>query len=72
MEDGYNEQEIEHRSNDLLKIAGLQVGEAIIFAPSAHLVKGDDKVIDTKYKPFKMRIRDRVTWDGGKSILCIR
>ncbi|GKZ38702.1 hypothetical protein AbraIFM66950_011071 [Aspergillus brasiliensis] len=56
----------------LYRIASLRTGEAIVFAPSAHVVGEDEAVIDTKHHPFNMMMRKRVTWDGGKSIVCIR
>lgn len=53
----------------LRHIVQLRVGEALVFAPSAilafnegHLVKGNDVVL-------KLRVRKRVTRDGGKSIM---
>ncbi|KAL2833312.1 hypothetical protein BDW59DRAFT_180079 [Aspergillus cavernicola] len=54
------------------QIASLRTGEAIVFASSAHLVGEDGAVIDTKHRTFKMVMRTRVTWDGGKTIVCIR
>lgn len=53
----------------LRQIVQLRVGEALVFAPSAmiafnagQLVKGSDIVL-------KLRVRKRVTHDGGKSIM---
>jgi hypothetical protein len=65
-----------HRGNkvDLLReIARLKTGEALVFAPSAILGARDK---DGRQRIgadglLKMRMRKRVTWDGGKSILCI-
>lgn len=54
------------------RIASLRTGEAIVFASSAHLVGEDDAVIDTRHHIFKMMMRKRVTWDGGKTVVCIR
>ncbi|KAJ5887337.1 hypothetical protein N7504_011384 [Penicillium tannophilum] len=54
------------------QIARLRTGEAIVFASSAHLVGEDGTVINTSHETFKMRIRNRVTWDGGRTIMCIR
>jgi DNA helicase HerA-like ATPase len=54
------------------RIASLRTGEAIVFASSSHLVGEDGTVIDTKHRTFTMMMRKRVTWDGGKSIVCIR
>ncbi|KAH9209087.1 hypothetical protein DL95DRAFT_438120 [Leptodontidium sp. 2 PMI_412] len=59
---------------DLQKqILRLKTGEALVFAPSAILGASDDageRKVGTDTL-FSMRIRKRVTWDGGKSILCI-
>ncbi|KAJ5372464.1 hypothetical protein N7517_004470 [Penicillium concentricum] len=57
---------------DFHRIASLGTGEAIVFASSAHVIGRDDVVINTPHETFKMKIRSRVTWDGGKSIVCIR
>lgn len=65
-------QEGERIPGDFHRIASLGTGEAIVFASSAHVIEGDDAVINTSHETFKMKIRSRVTWDGGKSIVCIR
>ncbi|KAJ5197591.1 hypothetical protein N7449_008070 [Penicillium cf. viridicatum] len=65
-------QEGERIPGDFHRIASLGTGEAIVFASSAHVIGGDDAVINTPHETFKMKIRSRVTWDGGKSIVCIR
>jgi DNA helicase HerA-like ATPase len=54
------------------RIASLRTGEAIVFASSAHLVGEDGAIINTPHETFKMMIRNRVTWDGGRTIMCIR
>jgi len=54
------------------KILRLKTGEALVFAPSAIFgASGDagERGFDTDTL-FSMRMRKRVTWDGGKSILC--
>ncbi|KAF4235812.1 hypothetical protein CNMCM8980_003207 [Aspergillus fumigatiaffinis] len=56
----------------LCQIASLRTGEAIIFAPSAHLMDEKDMVFDTRHRTFRMLIRKRVTWDGGRTVVCIR
>ncbi|KAH1573033.1 hypothetical protein KXW39_008486 [Aspergillus fumigatus] len=56
----------------LCQIASLRTGEAIIFAPSAHLIGEKDMVLDTRHRTFRMLIRKRVTWDGGRTVICIR
>ncbi|KAH1353851.1 hypothetical protein KXV31_004570 [Aspergillus fumigatus] len=56
----------------LCQIASLRTGEAIIFAPSAHLMGEKDMVLDTRHRTFRMLIRKRVTWDGGRTVVCIR
>jgi hypothetical protein len=47
--------------SDLCQIASLRTGEAIIFAPSAHLVGEKDMVVDTRHRTFRMLITKRVT-----------
>lgn len=54
------------------QITCLRTGEAIVFASAAHLIGEDGTVINTSHETFKMRIRNRVTWDGGRTIMCIR
>ena len=57
----------------LREIMRLATGEALVFAPSAKLGASDgagERRIDDD-KLFKMRMRKRVTWDGGRSIVCI-
>jgi len=57
----------------LREIMRLKIGEALVFAPSAVFGAnadaggwrtGADELL-------KMRMRKRVTWDGGRSIVCI-
>ncbi|KAJ9302272.1 hypothetical protein DTO271G3_1138 [Paecilomyces variotii] len=71
MDNGSTLQHGEHVSDGFYRIASLRTGEAIVFASSAHLVGEDEADIDTKHYVFKMMMRKRVTWDGGKSIVCI-
>lgn len=56
----------------LSRIARLRTGEAIVFAPSAHLVGEDGNIMNFQNEPFKVMIRKRITWDSGRSIVCIR
>ncbi|KAL3481339.1 hypothetical protein BJX99DRAFT_218823 [Aspergillus californicus] len=56
----------------LYQIASLRTGEALVFAPSAHLLDGDGGEIDTKHNTFRLRVRKRVTWDGGRTIVAVR
>ncbi|RDW58562.1 uncharacterized protein DSM5745_11253 [Aspergillus mulundensis] len=56
----------------LYRIASLRTGEAIVFAPSAQLVDGDGVSLDTKHRTFRLAVRKRITWDGGRTILSIR
>ncbi|KAE8352036.1 hypothetical protein BDV28DRAFT_149397 [Aspergillus coremiiformis] len=58
--------------NGLYQIAGLRTGEALVFAPSAYLLDGNSSTINATHRVFKMGIRKRITWDGGRTILCIR
>lgn len=52
-------------------ISGLGTGEAIVFAPSAILGIGESGKARKAEKLFKMKMRKRVTWDGGKSMVCV-
>lgn len=57
----------------LRKIMRLKTGEALVFAPSA-IFGASDEAGGWKIGAdglLKMRMRKRVTWDGGKSIVCI-
>ncbi|KAG0652217.1 hypothetical protein D0Z07_0833 [Hyphodiscus hymeniophilus] len=57
----------------LREIMRLRTGEAMIFAPSA-ILGASDKSGGWKSGAdglLKMRMRKRVTWDGGKSMVCI-
>ena len=64
-------------SIDLFKrIFGLKTGEALVFAPSAVVVPKGTDVDDLKLENLiqgllKVKVRKRVTWDGGKSIVCL-
>ncbi|KAF8244386.1 hypothetical protein K440DRAFT_609685 [Wilcoxina mikolae CBS 423.85] len=53
-------------------IIGLDVGEALVFAPSA-FVAYSDEVMPRKLNSelVKVAVRKRVTWDGGRSVLCV-
>lgn len=59
-------------SDGLYQIASLRTGEAIVFAPSAKLVDGEGETLDTKHRTFKLMVRKRITWDGGRTILSVR
>lgn len=55
-------------------IVNLQAGEALLFSPSAIIDIGDDKSLGSKVQKLgmryvKMRVRTRLTADGGRSIL---
>lgn len=63
------------------KILRLKTGEALIFAPSAVLGRCTNKdetsesgeqAWDTAAdKLIRVRVRKRVTWDGGASVVCV-
>jgi hypothetical protein len=52
-------------------IVGLQVGEALVFAPSAVISCTEDEngLQRLAHKMLKVRVRTRLTADGGKSIV---
>jgi len=57
----------------LREIMRLKTGEALVFAPSS-IVGVSDKAggrIIGADALLKMRMRKRVTWDGGRSMVCI-
>ncbi|PKY00264.1 hypothetical protein P168DRAFT_276149 [Aspergillus campestris IBT 28561] len=56
----------------LYNIASLRTGEALVFAPSAYLLDEGLALADTKHGTFKMRVRRRITWDGGRTIVHVR
>ncbi|KAL4784111.1 hypothetical protein BJX76DRAFT_357313 [Aspergillus varians] len=63
----------EHGIPDALyDIASLRTGEAIVFAPSAQLVDAEGLSLDAKHHTFRLMVRKRITWDGGRTILSIR
>jgi DNA helicase HerA-like ATPase len=54
------------------KILGLRTGEALIFAPSAVVPRGEDGApAPLKERLLTVRVRKRLTWDGGRSIMCL-
>ena len=65
-----------HEKNDseelFKRILNLRVGEALLFVPSALLMRAD------RGSPSRLgsdllqaKVRKRFTWDGGKSIVCV-
>ncbi|RAO67845.1 uncharacterized protein BHQ10_003857 [Talaromyces amestolkiae] len=62
----------ENTIDAMYEISSLRTGEALVFAPSAHLLDGHQEVMDVKHRVFKMVIRKRVTWDGGQTIKAVR
>lgn len=56
----------------LSRISCLRTGEALVFAPSAYLLDENLSPIDVRRKTFKMMMRKRVTWDGGRTIVTVR
>jgi hypothetical protein len=57
----------------LRDIMRLKAGEALVFAPSAIFGARDEagRWGIGAHKLFKMMMRKRVTWDGGRSVVCI-
>jgi hypothetical protein len=56
------------------RITNLRVGEALLFAPSAILskrVEGGDVLFQLSSSLLKIKMRNRLTWDGGKSVVCV-
>ena len=62
--------EEEGEDDTFKRILDLHTGEALLFAPSALLPDGDD-VRKLGMELLKIKVRKRLTWDGGKSILAV-
>lgn len=62
-----------HGSEELFKrVLNLRVGEALLFAPSALLGSADESAPRRLGSTLlQIKVRKRLTWDGGKSIVCI-
>ena len=60
--------------NLFARITNLRVGEALLFAPSAIITRPEESSeVLTKLSSnlVKAKIRRRLTWDGGKSVVCL-
>lgn len=56
----------------LRRISNLGVGQALLFAPSTLLYGADGTALETLGSDLlQIKVRKRVTWDGGKSIVCV-
>ncbi len=67
------EDEKGNRIGILREIMRLKTGEALVFAPSA-IFGAKDETGEWEIgadKLLRMRMRKRVTWDGGRSMVCI-
>ena len=56
------------------KIVGLATGEGLVFAPSAVLGRngGDEgEWVKLREGLVAVKVRKRVTWDGGRSIVAV-
>ncbi|KAI9778835.1 MAG: hypothetical protein M1816_003899 [Peltula sp. TS41687] len=53
------------------RILSLGTGEALIFAPSAVVADVDESMTTLTDGLLKLKMRKRVTWDGGKSVVCL-
>ena len=69
-----SDQSIGDKSSQMLReIMNLETGEAFVFAPSAMITS---KQLDKESEQYtegliRLRVRRRITWDGGKSIVCV-
>ena len=54
-------------------IQDLDVGEALVFAPTAMLQQtpGEKETAVKRSSTFKLKVRKRITYDGGKSIMAV-
>lgn len=64
-------QHSKHIPDGFYHIASLWTGEVVMFTPSMQLMGEDGAVIDAKHHTFRMMMRKRVTWDGGKTVVYI-
>lgn len=64
--------EQKHDSEEVFsRILNLRVGEALVFAPSALLGRTYGGVLDRLGSNLlQIKVRKRLTWDGGKSVVC--
>jgi hypothetical protein len=79
--DNDKEKEDGEQGNLFNKILRLKTGEALIFAPTAILEtsavsgkmagRGEMDWKTAADELIRVRIRKRVTWDGGASIVCV-
>jgi hypothetical protein len=56
------------------RIIDLRVGEALLFAPSAVLNNhGGEQDVFYRLgsRLLKVKVRNRLTWDGGKTVVCL-
>jgi hypothetical protein len=62
----------EDREDLMLKIESLRTGEALVYSPNAVLGRDDSGDLITGTSRFiKVRIRKRITSDGGQSVLAV-
>jgi hypothetical protein len=62
----------EDREDLMLKIESLRTGEALVYSPNAVLGRDDSGDLITGTSRFiKVRIRRRITSDGGQSVLAV-
>ena len=52
-------------------IVGLKTGEGMIFALSAVVGNGDGGWERLNEEMLRVRVRKRLTWDGGKSVVAV-
>ena len=54
-------------------IMNLRTGEAMVFAPSGVVQRreGEQELRKLGGELLKMRMRKRLTWDGGRSVVCV-
>jgi hypothetical protein len=54
------------------QIEGLKTGEALVYCPSAVLGQNeDDSLVKATGRLLRLNIRERVTQDGGESIMAV-
>jgi hypothetical protein len=62
----------EGREDLMLKIECLRIGEALVYSPNAVLGRDDSGDLITGIsRLIKVRVRRRITSDGGRSVLAV-
>lgn len=53
------------------RIVDLKVGEALVFAPLGVVSVGVEDPVRLNSGLVRVKVRKRLTWDGGRSVVCL-